>query len=99
MERVVALSIFEHVDYRVFLTTWLDDPGRRISRRTYSRRAGCSPPLLSAIEHGARDLEPSRARAFAKAMDLAAESADYFTNLVLARHGSTLDERRAAWDR
>lgn len=93
------MDVFQYTDYRALVAAWLQERRGRPSLRTFAKRAGCSPALLSLVLSGGRDLDPARVSAFSGVMGLDEEEGAYFRDLVLCEHGSTLVDRRAARQR
>lgn len=79
-----GFDLYDHDDYRAALRAWLDARAGRPSLRTFAGRAGCSHPLVVAILGGKRALDLDRVEAFTTALELEADEARYFRDLVLA---------------
>jgi uncharacterized protein (TIGR02147 family) len=97
-----APELYEYLDYRAFLADWFawrKAGNARFSHRLFARRAGQkSPSLLLSVTAGRRNLTRTTAAAFAGAMGLDQERAEFFWNLVEFDRGRGPD-REAAWAR
>jgi uncharacterized protein (TIGR02147 family) len=79
-------NIFEYTDYRAYLRDYyVAEKARRpaFSYRYFARRAGhTSPNFLKLVIEGKRNLGPASVTAFARALELDAEEASFFAELV-----------------
>lgn len=79
-------NIFEYTDYRSYLKDYyVAEKARRpaFSYRYFARRAGhTSPNFLKLVIEGKRNLGPASVTAFARALELDAEEASFFAELV-----------------
>jgi uncharacterized protein (TIGR02147 family) len=79
-------NIFEYTDYRAYLRDYyVAEKARRpaFSYRYFARRAGhTSPNFLKLVIEGKRNLGPASITAFARALELDAEEASFFAELV-----------------
>lgn len=79
-------SVYEYTDYRAYLRDYyVAEKARRpaFSYRYFARRAGhTSPNFLKLVIEGKRNLGPSSVTAFARALELDAEEASFFAELV-----------------
>lgn len=79
-------SIYEYTDYRAYLRDYyVAEKARRpaFSYRYFARRAGhTSPNFLKLVIEGKRNLGPASVTAFARALELDAEEASFFNDLV-----------------
>lgn len=96
-------DIFRYLDYRAYLRDWFDAKkatNPRFSHRLFARKAGQrSPSLLLHIIERQRNLTPATTEAFARALGLGAEEAEFFSSLVHFDQAETLEERNKAWER
>ncbi|MCB9683773.1 MAG: TIGR02147 family protein [Alphaproteobacteria bacterium] len=95
--------VYDYLDFRAFLRDWYAarsaaDPS--FSKRRFVRLAGrTSPGLFGDVVDGDRKIGPDTARAFAKAMSLPREEADFFESLVRFCQATDPVDRRNAWER
>jgi uncharacterized protein (TIGR02147 family) len=79
-------SVYDYTDYRGFLRDYYTaEKARRpaFSYRYFARRAGhTSPNFLKLVIEGKRNLGPESVTAFARALELDAEEAAFFADLV-----------------
>lgn len=79
-------NIYEYTDYRSYLRDYyVAEKARRpaFSYRYFARRAGhTSPNFLKLVIEGKRNLGPASITAFARALELDAEEASFFAELV-----------------
>jgi uncharacterized protein (TIGR02147 family) len=79
-------SVYDYTDYRAYLRDYyVAEKARRpaFSYRYFARRAGhTSPNFLKLVIEGKRNLGPSSVTAFARALELDAEEAAFFAELV-----------------
>jgi uncharacterized protein (TIGR02147 family) len=89
--------VFEFVDYRAYLKAFYEaEKARRpaFSYRYFARRAGqSSPNFLKLVIEGKRNLGKDSIPAFAKALDLGAEEAGFFADLVAFNQAATPEEK------
>ncbi len=94
-------SVYAYLDYRVYLREWYEAKkavNPRFSHRAFVRRTGrSSPSLLSDTISGRRNLTRELLEAFARALKLDEDEADYFAALVALDQAETDSERREAW--
>jgi uncharacterized protein (TIGR02147 family) len=90
-------SVFEFVDHRAYLKAYYEaEKARRpaFSYRYFARRAGqSSPNFLKLVIEGKRNLGKESVPAFAKALDLDAEEASFFGDLVAFNQAATTEEK------
>ena len=79
-------SVYDYTDYRAYLRDYyVAEKARRpaFSYRYFARRAGhTSPNFLKLVIEGKRNLGPASDTAFARALELDAEEAGFFAELV-----------------
>lgn len=96
-------DVFAYLSYRSYLEDWFTArkaADSRFSHRLFARRAGAtSPSLLNEIVSGKRNLSPSMADGFVRALGLSSSSADFFRDLVALDQAPSDAERNAAWER
>lgn len=98
-----APNVFAYLDARAFLRdtyTYRKAHQRGFSFRAFSRRAGLkSPNYLKLVMEGDRNLTPTTAHAFAKALGLEGQRHAYFLDLVAFTQARSTDERAALYER
>lgn len=96
-------DIFGYTDHRAYLGDWFEAKkraNRRYSHRMFARRAGQkSPSLLKSIIDGSRNLTDDTTEAFLLALDLSADEARFFRDLVALDAAKTDEARNEAWSR
>ncbi|OIP38473.1 MAG: hypothetical protein AUK47_11855 [Deltaproteobacteria bacterium CG2_30_63_29] len=96
-------SIYEHLDFRSYLTAYYDAGKantRVISYRYLARRAGfSSPSYLRHVMKGERNLGPDSIDRLVKALDLGKAESDYFRALVAFNQAVTQEEKNLAFER
>ena len=90
-------SVYEFVDHRAYLKAYYEAEKQRrpaFSYRYFARRAGqSSPNFLKLVIEGKRNLGKESIPAFAKALDLDAEQAAFFAELVAFSQATTTEEK------
>jgi uncharacterized protein (TIGR02147 family) len=80
------IEVFAYNDYRLFLRDWIQEKKRRspqFSGATFARKAQISSStLLGMVAKGKRNLSAASIRAFIRGLELHANAAVYFENLV-----------------
>lgn len=89
-------SVYQYLDYRLFLQQWLEakqkaTPGYTLSR--FARKADCSYSHARNVLHKERDLHPPQLDGFIAALRLSNEEAEFFTLLVRYQQSESLLER------
>lgn len=89
-------SVHAYVDYRKFLSEWLEAkqdaiPGYTLSR--FARAARCSASHVRNVLSRERDLLPPFVDTFCRALRLSREETEFFTLLVRYQQASTVLER------
>lgn len=90
------ISVFDYLDYRLFLKTWFEGKKQRgeISLRTFSAKAGfTSPNYFKLIQDGARNLSDDGIKRFAQAVGLNKQESEFFKCLVHFNQAATHDEK------
>jgi uncharacterized protein (TIGR02147 family) len=91
-------SIFEFIDYRLFLAEYYrakKESSRYFSYRYFSQKIGLnSPSFLKAVIEGKRNLTRQMLERFGKAMNLNAKETQYFKNLVFFNQAKTSAEKQ-----
>lgn len=88
--------VHSYLDFRKFLTEWLEvkqafTPGYTLSR--FARKAGCSYSHVRNVFAGERKLLPPQLDGFIHALRLSPEEAEFFTILVRYQQSPSLLER------
>lgn len=95
-------SVYDYVDYRVFLREWFDArkaADRSFSYRRFARDAGLSSPsLLVHVKKGERNLTERTTPAFAQALQLDEAASAHFELLVAFDQAATDELRQEAWE-
>ncbi|MCB9764634.1 MAG: TIGR02147 family protein [Alphaproteobacteria bacterium] len=91
-------DIYTYSDYRLYLEDWFNAAGRRLTKRGFARKAGCSPSLVVGILKGRNKLDAQRAERFAEVMKLDDDETSYFVSMVRFAHGFSRADRQAAWE-
>lgn len=96
--RIARPSIFEHLDYRVWLRRVYEESkaeDKRFSCRYVASHVGFkSASFFSQVLNGRTELTPSMALRFAAFLKLDARETDYFEALVLCARSTSAAERR-----
>lgn len=96
-------TVYDHLDFRVFLAAWFaakKATNPRFSHRVFARQAGQkSPSLLHHVIEGKRNLTPATTESFATAMRLSTPDAAFFGLLVELGQAETDSDRNEAWER
>jgi len=96
-------DVYEYLDHREYLRDWyaakkVDNP--RFSHRAFVRKTGQkSPSLLADVIGGRRNLTPTAARAFCRAMGLQGEEARFFQLLVSFDRAETTTTKNKVWNK
>lgn len=98
---MVALSIYNYLDYRQFLKdlTRSLKKEKRFNLVRFAAQAGLrAPGYLKMVVDGQRDLTPETAKKFCKALDIRAREKDYFEALVLYDQATDPDEKKERFE-
>lgn len=90
------ISIFDYVDYRFFLTDYIDQQkatSRGFSLRTFAQKAGVAASLFNDILSKRQNLTVQAMHKYATAMGLGAKEIAYFEALVGFNNASTNQEK------
>lgn len=90
------ISIFDYVDYRFFLTDYIDqqkNASRGFSLRSFAQKAGVAASLLNDILSKRQNLTIQAMHKYAAAMELGAKDVAYFEALVGFNNASTNQEK------
>jgi uncharacterized protein (TIGR02147 family) len=96
MRKKIKLNIFKYVDYRFFLTDYINlqkKLGGRFTFRSFGQKAGLSPSLLKDILSKRQNLTSATMRKYAGAMGLGAKETAYFEALVGFNNAKTNIEK------
>lgn len=92
-----SMTVFDYIDYRLFLKdklAELKENNSRFSFRLFARLAGLSSPgYLKMVMDGERNLSPTSINQFAKGLKLGKKEAMYFEALVLFKQAKSEAER------
>jgi uncharacterized protein (TIGR02147 family) len=95
----VAPSVYDYLNYRVYLSDWFDARKGKPSKRRFATLAGCSPSLISAVINGDRNLSAVNIDAYAKVLKLDPDERTYFFNIVALDQEESREAQQDAWDR
>ncbi len=90
------ISIFDYVDYRFFLTDYIDQQktiSRGFSLRSFAQKAGVAASLLNDILSMRQNLTTQTMHKYAKVMELGAKEIAYFEALLGFNNASTNQEK------
>ncbi len=103
MKRPVGPDLYDYISYRRYLGDWFASrktADRRYSHRVFARRAGIrSPSLLNEVIKGNRNLTPTVAQGFIRAIGMTHGQATFFEALVQLDQAETAEARNEAWER
>lgn len=91
---------YEYLDHRQFLEAWFTAKKRawpKCSHRWFAGRAGTSVSLLHHVMRGKRDLSPTAAEGFIRAMALREGEATFFRLLVAFGQADNAAEKSGVW--
>lgn len=95
-------TIFGYLDYRQYLRDYYEEKksAGKISLRIFSQKAGFTAPnYLKLVMDGERNLSPASVRKFIKALSLAKDEAEFFTNLVFMNQAESHEEKNHYYQR
>jgi uncharacterized protein (TIGR02147 family) len=94
-------DLWRYLEYRRYLSDWFrarKAANRRYSHRLFARKAGHkNPSLLLLVTQGKRNLSPANVEGFCRALDLSAEEARFFAQLVQLDQAPSHREQNEAW--
>ena len=96
MKKKFRISIFEYVDYRFFLTDYINFQKknfRGFTHRSFARKAGVSASLLGDILSGRQNLTLSTMKKYCSAMELSKKETAYFEALIGFNNAKTNSEK------
>jgi uncharacterized protein (TIGR02147 family) len=101
--RKVEVRIYDFLDYRAFLRAYYEAAKRTrrsFSFRSFAKLAGLrSPNFLKLVMEGARNLGADSVPRFSAALELEADEAEFFADLVAFNQAASLADKNRAFER